>query len=66
MVESNTLKRTQRRYDKKRAKAPRLPGSRLTTEEGKLMEALYEKCGGNKKHAILSAAKKLVDESEVE
>ncbi len=48
--------RAEKKNDEKRKSAPRLPGSRMTEEQGQLMDRLYDKYGGNKLKAIISAA----------
>jgi len=44
----------ERRADEKRRHAARLPGARLTEEEARAMEALYDKFD-SKKDAVLTA-----------
>jgi hypothetical protein len=44
-----------KKQDEKRQTAPRLPGTRLTTEQGKVMDELYA-LFDNKSEAIFEAA----------
>lgn len=66
MAEDRKLKNTSaqqaahKRHDEKRRTAPRLPGTRLSEEEGVIMDALYERFK-SKSEAILEAAKFYLD-----
>lgn len=56
MARTEALIKAQQKQDEARKADPRLPSSRLSKEEGELMEKLYE-TSGSKKDAIVQAAK---------
>lgn len=57
---STAQKAADGRYDEKRKAAPRLPGTRLTDEQGAVMDNLYKLFDG-KAEAIVTATKYYLD-----
>lgn len=57
---SSAQRKAEQRHDDKRRGRPRLPASRLTDEEGDLLDAAAALFEGDKKTAILTALRELL------